>query len=968
MAGEGDRAQLPPKHEPAPAPSKAPTPAPAVADAGPGAAPPGGQGLATRPPAKGPEEEVAGEMDLFDQPKFVPTGPVAEALEQAAAHEKYVPIRARFGKLSSGGVIHVLQHGRGSKPKHWTLKSKHDTIPLDHPFLAPIASADPVLKLELGKEGVITGHATLKSLGEIEKAFTDPKYGEALGLVGFHVPSIGLKNELKDGHLTLATNKPAKVTLGGWLALQLSVEIADTNVTLTADGDINIKAASGHFTVTRDPKGVYTGVGELAVTLGKAASGSAKATYQGGHVSIEGVIKFSSEKFSGSITVLFGDAAELSEKARQQVDPASLIEPPADAKTPKPKRAKKGDKGLAGWGEVDFAFTDWFTGKAKIIVSPEGYITVVGKIAPPKSFTLMDEKVWNKRLFGVDVTARYGLPYVADIHVGISAELGATARIGPAILTDIVVEGMYSTDPLVANAFSISGAFRLSAYAGLTLRFEGKAGLTILGHDIDVGAGITGKAGVKGYAEARPTIGYREKADPQAGKKGEYYVKGHLEIAAQPFLGLSGDLFVKLDSPWWSPAPDKTWTWDLFSLEYPLPGEFGLAADVDYVIGSGQMPNIEFGKASFDASKFTDSLMDDNIPKKSVGGDVGKAAKWQGEPTVPPPAAPPKPMNEKAKPPGKEPPKKGTPKTGSRKGKQSPEEAANTPKTADASKRWLEGMQALAALHEKAEKAPEDENEIHTDLEAIRTKFGFTSLTATDHGDEWFIDAEMNPSTKKAKKKSKKTARKKKKAKQTKPAQSSVKAPAATATPAPAPGTVHIDAFLDRPPFRPSTKKAVPITSSQDRRHIDAWQAMHEHLKLHVNGKPVAEAYKYMQSLKPPPGQTKAANYTPSAVTEAAIKAAGVKWLRDYFNALENLWAGDSEDNQEKGRTFGQAMERARKAMAAGDRTAFERELAIVEANWHDPDPTGAKKGFPGMVTRTIALLRQEFASRNPGK
>lgn len=61
-------------------------------------------------------------------------------------------------------------------------------------------------------------------------------------------------------------------------------------------------------------------------------------------------------------------------------------------------------------------------------------------------------------------------------------------------------------------------------------------------------------------------------------------------------------------------------------------------------------------------------------------------------------------------------------------------------------------------------------------------------------------------------------------------------------------------------------------------------------------------------------------------------------------------------------------MERARKAMAAGDRTAFERELAIVEANWHDPDPTGAKKGFPGMVTRTIALLRQEFASRNPGK
>ncbi len=83
---------------------------------------------------------------------------------------------------------------------------------------------------------------------------------------------------------------------------------------------------------------------------------------------------------------------------------------------------------------------------------------------------------------------------------------------------------------------------------------------------------------------------------------------------------------------------------------------------------------------------------------------------------------------------------------------------------------------------------------------------------------------------------------------------------------------------------------------------------------------------------------------------------------------LPSRWAGPSDDNQEKGRTFAQALDRAKKAMANGDRKTFESELLIVEANWHDPDPTGNKKGFPGMTQRTIALLREQFDKLNPGK
>ena len=63
-------------------------------------------------------------------------------------------------------------------------------------------------------------------------------------------------------------------------------------------------------------------------------------------------------------------------------------------------------------------------------------------------------------------------------------------------------------------------------------------------------------AGIKGYGEATPTIGYREPANPGEDRKGEFFIRGDLEIAAQPFLGLSGDVFVEIDAPWWSPVPD----------------------------------------------------------------------------------------------------------------------------------------------------------------------------------------------------------------------------------------------------------------------------------------------------------------------------------------------------------------------------------------------------------------------------
>ena len=90
--------------------------------------------------------------------------------------------------------------------------------------------------------------------------------------------------------------------------------------------------------------------------------------------------------------------------------------------------------------------------------------------------------------------------------------------------------GTYSTDPKKSKDFSIRGSLNVSAAAGLKLRGEAGAGLEILSHDIKAGAGLDCLAGILGYAEATPIIGYREKPAAEGEDKlGEFFIRGELE-------------------------------------------------------------------------------------------------------------------------------------------------------------------------------------------------------------------------------------------------------------------------------------------------------------------------------------------------------------------------------------------------------------------------------------------------------
>jgi hypothetical protein len=286
----------------------------------------------------------------------------------------------------------------------------------------------------------------------------------------------------------------------------------------------------------------------------------------------------------------------------------------------------------------------------------------------------------------------------------------------------------------VLQSFGLTGTLNVSGFAGLRLKASGGAGIEILDHDIKAGISVWALAGIKGYVEAKPRIGYREVADPQAGKKGEFFIGGHLELAARPFLELGGELFVDLDSPWWSPAPDKRWPWPIGSLEYPLPGEFGIGADVEHVLGSDKVPEVTFGKVDFDSEKFLTDLVSDEVPTKSSKEGV-KTGKWNE-----PPGPTPEPVAPASPPPAVTGPQKGTPLPG---GKVKSQKAK--PRDAAAQKRWNDGVAAVAELATRSKTDPFTAVEIEAALKSIRRKFKFTELTSVADGDVWHVSGAMSP-------------------------------------------------------------------------------------------------------------------------------------------------------------------------------------------------------------------------------
>jgi hypothetical protein len=566
---------------------------------------------AAAPPVSG---KVA--IDELDLSKGTLT--IAADVAASVKDDGELDVKVRLPGLAQGDLKLRQRGGRFSTPRE-------QGILLAHPALGRFGAANPTVLVLRVKDDLVTGWIGLGQPGPVKGGASTlfhamAKGGELLGWAGLsHIAISAFHNKFENGVIDVGAERIA-FTVGGFLSGNGSAAL--DNKVFSFDGMTKIQipgGSTGELQIRKDPAGVLAGKLDIQANIGSVA-GTVTATLTQGFVSIMGSVAYTGDRLNGKVTLVATDEATARDITLKK--PAAGGDVPIELPGPD-KPVKAGKRAFCGYGQVAFRVTDWLTGTATVIVNNKGQATIIGEIAPPREFILFEQKEWIKKIFKVEIRAGYGIPVVGQVALFANISLDALAKIGPGKLYNIKLAGAYSTDPRVTKQLSIEGTINISAFAGLRARAEAGLVVTILAHDIKAGVGLNAIAGVRGYVEATPRIGMRELAPG----KPQYYIQGHMEIAAQPILGFSGDLFVEIETPWWSPLSDKRWTWPLFSLEYPLPGEFGVGADVDYVLGSKQWPKIEFGEVNFDSSKFLTDVMNDNADSGG-GGEEKKQGDW----------------------------------------------------------------------------------------------------------------------------------------------------------------------------------------------------------------------------------------------------------------------------------------------------------------------------------------------------
>ncbi|WP_010521973.1 eCIS core domain-containing protein [Aquimarina agarivorans] len=461
---------------------------------------------------------------------------------------------------------------------------------------------------------------------------------EAMKLLGINplkIPNGGIENTFENGRLLFQVTTMSTM-VDGYLKAGGGLGITGDEFTFNLNTDISVAGlAEGELTIARGKEGKLSGKGTIQANIANVQA-TITAEYIDGVVTIQGTGQISSEKFSGSITLLVTDEARSKQMMHAALGTETMDGEKEKAKSPAPTQTKKVKKTpqnqlLAGWGEVQATITPWLEGTAKIGIDAKGHVTIVGKVAVPNEVELMEQRGKKVQLFDVEIRAGYGIPLVGQVFLFAGVGMFINAEFGPLVLKNVGFTGTYSTDPSVLQNFSITGTLGINAFAILGLEAEAGVGVTLLGHDVKAGVNVTAAAGLRTYAEATPTFEYKEAKAPEGGKVGESRLKGHFEAAAQLFLQLSGSLFYELDSPWWSPAPDGREDFPLGEVQYPIGDSMGIGADVDWLVGSPDAPELKFSPVEFDPNKFTADVMADPPPRKIGKSDQNPAGEWKGE-------------------------------------------------------------------------------------------------------------------------------------------------------------------------------------------------------------------------------------------------------------------------------------------------------------------------------------------------
>lgn len=435
-----------------------------------------------------------------------------------------------------------------------------------------------------------------------------------LGFSGVNFNEVGgYDNEFKSGLFVFGINN---------INVKASIFEGSAGVKFTTEGwaiDGYLQARipglqESQIRILTNPQGQIFVHGSLAANLGPAFKGSVLVDYLDGVGKIEGALDYTTEKLSGQLKVIVADPASADAAMRAAVGPENVMNLAAPEKSSDRGSSEEGllvKPVLMGWGEANFKFNDWLSGKTKVVFDHRGFVTVIGEIALPPEIPLVPGKNFSTPPVGPMAKAFYGIPWVAEVYVAGGVSFNVYATIAPLILRNPKVAGLYSTDPKVLQHFNIMGSLNLSAEAGLALSLWARIGASILFHDVSLTGTLKSTAGVRAYADTQISLGYQEKQDPVLGKKGDFIFTGMFEFAAQPFVRLQGDLQYNLDAPALSPVSDANETWPFLDWYYGLPAVLGVKFGLkDYVIGTEPNFTFEMGDVEFDTDKFLEAAVD----------------------------------------------------------------------------------------------------------------------------------------------------------------------------------------------------------------------------------------------------------------------------------------------------------------------------------------------------------------------
>jgi hypothetical protein len=551
-------------------------------------------------------------FELMGHSRLAPPKEVRDAIWPTPEIARQVPVR--FGNLG-GGEIWIYKDGQGRLHTPYT----DQTIPFVHPELPEMETGQQFALTINIADGDVSGELVLTTDASHQHGFVTP----VKRITEAELPSILGLEDLQDVHCWIAENQL------GYGKFELDVmfsqfrldgvfpqsdtkpsflQVRDARVLFEAFADVEAKGVPKRpIEIERDRLGALSAHarldGQLSPITGHKLFGQLETVFERGKFAATGRFSYVSDKIQGEIEVVLTELRAAREIARQRLGELAPSEPPTDD-------APNG-LALTGAGLLDFQFNKWLRGHAEVIVDPDGYVTTLGRIEPDAQIEVFKRQSREKTIYddsgwGVTVVDIVPVPYWWGIT------LKAHAFVGPAMLGDIVIEGVFSTHPGVTRHFSIAGTLIIPGEVGADLDAYFKGGVPKLAN---AGGEISASAKVRLHAGVRPRIGWdrpgRSNADDAV--SGRYFIDGEVFGGADVILGLRGGVTAQVagKKASWKPLHH---TWRLGRLRYRAGGKFILGDSHDPKIWTFD-PNPKQKKADYE------KLLDDASVARLPEGD-----------------------------------------------------------------------------------------------------------------------------------------------------------------------------------------------------------------------------------------------------------------------------------------------------------------------------------------------------------